>query len=123
RRFTDIVIQRLVKSVIDKTPSPYTADELDSIAEHANQQEKGARKVERKMRKIVAASVMQRHIGENFDAIVTGDTSAGVFARILRPPVDGRIVNGEYNVKVGDKIRVRLLSANPNNGFIDFAVN
>ncbi|MBK8304606.1 MAG: RNB domain-containing ribonuclease [Chloracidobacterium sp.] len=123
RRFTDIVIQRLVKSVIDKTPSPYTADELDSIAEHANLQEKGARKVERKMRKIVAASVMQRHIGENFDAIVTGDTSAGVFARILRPPVDGRIVNGEYNVKVGDKIRVRLLSANPNNGFIDFAVN
>jgi exoribonuclease-2 len=123
RRFTDIVIQRLVKSVIDKTPSPYTADELDSIAEHANLQEKGARKVERKMRKIVAARVMQRHIGENFDAIVTGDTSAGVFARILRPPVDGRIVNGEYNVKVGDKIRVRLLSANPNNGFIDFAVN
>ncbi|MBK7392921.1 MAG: RNB domain-containing ribonuclease [Chloracidobacterium sp.] len=123
RRFTDIVVQRLVKSVIDKTPSPYSADELDSIAEHANQQEKGARKVERKMRKIVAASVMQRHIGENFDAIVTGDTSAGVFARILRPPVDGRIVNGEYNVKVGDKIRVRLLSANPNNGFIDFAVN
>ncbi len=123
RRFTDIVIQRLVKSVIDKTPSPYSADELDSIAEHANIQEKGARKVERKMRKIVAASVMQRHIGENFDAIVTGDTSAGVFARILRPPVDGRIVNGEYNVKVGDKIRVRLLSANPNNGFIDFAVN
>lgn len=123
RRFTDIVIQRLVKSVIDKTPLPYTADELDSIAEHANLQEKGARKVERKMRKIVAASVMQRHIGENFDAIVTGDTSAGVFARILRPPVDGRIVNGEYNVNVGDKIRVRLLSANPNNGFIDFAVN
>ncbi len=123
RRFTDIVVQRLVKSVIDKTPSPYTGDELDSIAEHANMQEKGSRKVERKMRKIVAASVMQRHIGENFDAIVTGDTSAGVFARILRPPVDGRIVNGEYNVKVGDKIRVRLLSANPNNGFIDFAVN
>ncbi|MEQ1922297.1 MAG: RNB domain-containing ribonuclease [Pyrinomonadaceae bacterium] len=123
RRFTDIVVQRLVKSVIDKTPSPYTAEELDSIAEHANIQEKGARKVERKMRKIVAASVMQRHIGESFDAIVTGDTSAGVFARILRPPVDGRIVNGEYNVKVGDKIRVRLLSANPNNGFIDFAVN
>ncbi len=123
RRFTDIVVQRLVKSVIDKTPSPYTAEELDSVAEHANRQEKGARKVERKMRKIVAASVMQRHIGESFDAIVTGDTSAGVFARILRPPVDGRIVNGENNVNVGDKVRVRLLSANPNNGFIDFAVN
>ena len=123
RRFTDIVVQRLVKSVIDNSPSPYTGEELDAIAAHANEQERGARKVERKMRKIVAATVMQRHIGESFDAIVTGDTSAGVFARILRPPVDGRIVQGQQNVRVGDKVGVRLLSANPNNGFIDFAVN
>ena len=95
RRYTDIVVQRLVKAVLANQPSPYIADELDVIAEHANVQERAARKVERKMRKIVAATVMQRHIGENFDAIVTGDTSAGVFARILRPPVDGRIVQGE----------------------------
>ena len=123
RRFTDIVVQRLVKAVITHGPSPYTGEELDGIAEHANLQEKASRKVERKMRKIVAATVMQRHIGENFDAIVTGDNSAGVFARILRPPVDGRIVQGEQNVRVGDRVGVRLLSANPNNGFIDFAVN
>ncbi|HEY2847750.1 MAG TPA: RNB domain-containing ribonuclease, partial [Pyrinomonadaceae bacterium] len=122
RRFTDIVVQRLVKSVLDKTPSPYTAEELDAIAEHANLQEKAARKVERKMRKIVAATVMQRHIGESYNAIVTGDTSAGVFARIVRPPVDGRIVQGQQRVDVGDRVRVKLLSANPHNGFIDFAV-
>ncbi len=122
RRFTDIVVQRLVKSVIDKAPSPYTAEELDAIAEHANFQEKAARKVERKMRKIVAATVMQRHIGEKYDAIVTGDNDVGTFARILRPPVDGRIVRGEQGVDVGDKVRVKLLSANPRNGFIDFAV-
>lgn len=122
RRFTDIVVQRLVKAVITNTPAPYSPEELDAIAEHANLQEKAARKVERKMRKIVAATVMKKHIGENFDAIVTGDTSAGVFARILRPPVDGRIVQGGQNVRVGDKVGVRLLSANPQNGFIDFAV-
>ena len=121
RRFTDIVVQRLVKAVIDGRPSPYTGEELDAIAEHANLQERAARKVERKMRKIVAATVMQRHVGETFDAIVTGDTPSGVFARILRPPVDGRIVRGEENLKVGDKVSVRLLSANPNNGFIDFS--
>ena len=111
----------MVKAVIENGPSPYTADELDAIAEHANLQERAARKVERKMRKIVAATVMQRHIGETFQAIVTGDTSAGVFARILRPPVDGRIVRGEQRLDVGDKVTVRLLSANPHNGFIDFA--
>jgi exoribonuclease-2 len=123
RRYTDIVVQRLVKAVIDGRPSPYSAEELDQIAAHANEQERAARKVERKMRKIIAASVMQRHIGEHFQAVVTGDTPSGVFARILRPPVDGRIVRGEGSVNVGDKINVRLLSANPGNGFIDFAVD
>jgi exoribonuclease-2 len=122
RRFSDIAVQRLVKAVIGGEPAPYTMHDLHWIADHCNKQEKAARKVERKMRKIVAASVMKRHIGETFDAIVTGDTSAGVYARILRPPVDGRIVRGEERVRVGDKTRVRLLSASTQNGFIDFAV-
>ncbi|KXK07400.1 MAG: exoribonuclease II [Acidobacteria bacterium OLB17] len=121
RRFTDIVVQRIVKAVVANEPPPYTAEELDAIAEHANLQEKGARKVERRMRKIIAAAVLQHHIGQEYDAIVTGDTKAGVFARILRPPVDGRVVRGEERLDVGDKVRVKLLSANPHNGFIDFA--
>jgi exoribonuclease-2 len=121
RRFGDMAVQRLVKAAIAGRASPYPPGDLQWIADHCNTQESAARKVERKMRKIVAASVMQRHIGETFDAIVTGDTSAGVFARILRPPIDGRILRGENGVKVGDKIQVRLLSANTENGFIDFA--
>ena len=123
RRFTDIVVQRLVKAVIADQPSPYTADDLEAIATHCNDQERAARKVERKMRKIVAASVMQRHIGENFDAIVTGVTPSGTFARILRPPVDGRIEQGERGLNVGEKVNVRLLSADPRSGFIDFAAH
>ncbi|CAN5572933.1 RNB domain-containing ribonuclease [soil metagenome] len=121
RRFTDIVVQRLVKAVISHQPSPYSADELETIAQHCNDQERAARKVERKMRKVVAATVMQRHIGEHFDAIVTGITSAGTFARILRPPVDGRIEQGQQGLNVGQKVNVRLLSADPRSGFIDFA--
>ena len=121
RRFTDIVVQRLVKAVISAQPSPYSAEEIESIANHCNNQEKAARKVERKMRKIVAATVMQRHIGENFEAIVTGITPSGTFARILRPPVDGRIEQGEHGLNVGQKVKVRLLSADPRTGFIDFA--
>jgi len=121
RRFTDIVVQRIVKAVIAGEQQPYTSEELDDIAEQTNLQAKAARKVERRMRKIVAAAVLQHHIGEEYDAIVTGDTKAGVFARILRPPVDGMVVRGEHRLDVGDKVRVKLLSANPHNGFIDFA--
>ena len=121
RRFTDIVVQRLVKAIIAGKPAPYTGDELDQIADHANTQEKAARKVERKMRKIVAASVMKRHVGESFDAIVTGVSDKGTYARILRPPVDGRVVRGEHGLNIGEKVRVKLIDADPNNGFIDFA--
>jgi VacB/RNase II family 3'-5' exoribonuclease len=121
RRYSDIVVQRLVKSALAGQPPPYSADDLEAIAQHCNEQERAERKVERKMRKIVAASVMKRHVGENFDAIVTGVTDHGTFARILRPPVDGRIVQGEHGLKLGQKVDVRLLSANPSNGFIDFA--
>ena len=123
RRYPDIVVQRMVKAAIDSRPQPYTELELNAIADHCNKQESAARKVERKMRKIVAATVMKRHVGESFDAIVTGVTDRGTFARILRPPVDGRIVRGERGLKIGQKIDVRLLSADTRNGFIDFAAH
>jgi VacB/RNase II family 3'-5' exoribonuclease len=121
RRYPDIVVQRMLKSAIKGEPQPYTENELNEIAEHCNLQERAERKVERKMRKIVAASVMKRHIGESFDAIVTGVTNHGTFARILRPPVDGRIVRDEQGLKVGQKVNVKLLAADAGNGFIDFA--
>ncbi len=123
RRYPDLVVQRLVKSLIAGEPQPYTPDELDRIAERCNDREKASRKVERKMRKIVAAVVMKKRVGERFDAIVTGVNEHGTFARILRPPVDGRIVKGEHGLHVGEKVNVKLLSANTSNGFIDFSVS
>jgi exoribonuclease-2 len=122
RRYPDIVVQRLVKAAIDGDAAPYSKDELIKIADHCNLQESAARKVERKMRKIVAATVMKRHIGDSYKAIVTGVTDRGTFARIVRPPVDGRIVRGERGLKIGQKVNVKLLDANPVNGFIDFGV-
>lgn len=123
RRFPDLVVQRLVKAVAAGHSPAYSASELESIAEHCNDREKAARKVERKMRKIIAAAVMKRRVGERFGAIVTGVNEHGTFARILRPPVDGRVVRGERGLDVGEKIEVKLLSANTSNGFIDFAVD
>jgi ribosomal protein S1 len=34
--------------------------------------------------------------------------------------VEGRVVQGERGMDVGDKVRVKLLSTNPERGFIDF---
>ena len=120
RRYADLVSQRLVKAVLGKGAGPYTEAELIAIAAHCTEREDAARKVERKMRKVGAAVLMQKRIGEVFDAIVTGVTPKGTFVRLIKPPVDGRIMRGEQGLRVGEKISVKLLDADPPRGFIDF---
>ncbi|MGZ3357593.1 MAG: hypothetical protein ACXVBO_22470 [Isosphaeraceae bacterium] len=45
----------------------------------------------------------------------------GTFVRVLRPPVEGLLAHGQTAVGVGDRLRVRLLSADVQRGYIDFA--
>ena len=101
-------------------PSPYAEDELNRIAAHCTQREDAARKVERKMRKVGAAVLLETRVGEEFDAIVTGVTPKGTFARLIKPSVDGRVMRREHGLRVGEKVRVKLLSTDPQRGFIDF---
>ena len=122
RRYADLVTQRLLKSSQTKSESPYSFSELQQIADHCNERESAARKVERKMRKVAAAMLLRNRIGDEFDVIVTGITPKGTFVRTIKPPVDGLVVRGKEGLKVGQHARVRLQSTDPVNGFIDFAV-
>ncbi len=120
RRFADVVTQRLIKAVLRGRPSPYTDDDLSQIARNCTDREDAARKVERAMSKRIAAVSMTRRIGEIFDAIVTGVTERGTFVRVEKPHVEGLLVHAQ-GVDVGDKLRVKLISADPQRGYIDFA--
>ena len=121
RRFPDVVTQRCLKSAAEGLPAPYTREELETIAARCNLMESAARKVERRMRKVAAAAMLSAHVGETFDAVVTGVKPKGTFARLLRPPADGMVVKGARGLDVGERVRVRLLSTDPDRGFIDFA--
>jgi VacB/RNase II family 3'-5' exoribonuclease len=121
RRFADTVTQRLIQSVLAKRPSPYSDEQLASIARNCTLKEDAARKVERVMNKRIAAVALQPRIGEMFDAVVTGVTPKGVFVRVLGPPAEGLLVRGQQGVDVGDQLRVKLVSTDPRRGYIDFA--
>ncbi|HET7209918.1 MAG TPA: RNB domain-containing ribonuclease, partial [Terriglobales bacterium] len=121
RRFADIVTQRIIKAQLSKTPAPYSDDELDAIARNCTLKENAARKVERDISKRVGAVLMSSRIGETFDAVVTGATPHGTFVRILKPHVEGMLVNGEQGADVGDKFKVKLVRTDPQRGYIDFA--
>jgi exoribonuclease-2 len=120
RRFADLVTQRLIKAVLAGRPSPYSDDRLSAIATTCTEKANLARKVEREMSKRIAAVAMQHRLGEQFDAIVTGVTPHGTFVRVLKPHVEGLLVDGQ-GVDVGDKIPVTLVRTDVGRGFIDFA--
>jgi len=121
RRYPDLIMQRLVKSVIAKQAQPYKFDELNKIAAHCTEREDAAKKVERTMQKVAAAVLLSKHIGEIYQGIVTGVTDGGTYMRIFKPPVEGKIVEGAQGLDVGDKIKVKLVSTDPEQAFIDFA--
>lgn len=121
RRFPDIVTQRLLKAWLGKGKQPYTDQELSAIAARCTLMEDGARKVEREMQKRIAAVVLHSHIGQIYRAIVTGVNNYGTFVRTLDPHVEGMLVQGGKGLDVGDRLMVKLISTNPERGFIDFA--
>ena len=121
RRYPDLVTQRCLKATLAGEAPPYAASELGEIAEHCNRMEDAARKVERRMRKAATAMLLGARAGEVFEAVVTGAKPKGTFVKLVAPPAEGRVVRGERGLDVGDKVRVRLLSTDPERGFIDFA--
>jgi len=121
RRFADLATQRLLKALIRKEPPPYTDQELSQIATNCTLREDQSRKVEREMQKRVAAVAMSGHLGETFNAVVTGVNEHGVFVRTLQPNMEGMLVQGQSGLDVGDRLAAKLVNTDPRRGFIDFA--
>ena len=120
RRFPDLITQRLAKAALGAGPLTYAPDELDALATHCTAQEDAATKVERRVRKSAAALLVQSRIGERFDGIVTGASAKGTWVRVLRPPVEGKVVRGYDGMDVGDRVQVELVGVDVERGFIDF---
>lgn len=121
RRFPDLVTHRLVKSAMSGDPPLYSTDRLRQLAGRCTEMEDEAKKVERRVRKSASALLLRRRIGKQFDGIVTGASDKGTWVRIFHPPAEGKLVRGEEGLDVGDRVRVKLIRADVDRGYIDFA--
>jgi exoribonuclease II len=120
RRFPDLITHRLLKAAMSGLTAPYSADQLNTMANHCTAQEDAAAKVERRVRKSAGALLLSHRVGQRFDAVVTGASPKGTFVRIDHPSVEGKLMRGTGGLDVGDRVRVELVNTDFEHGYIDF---
>jgi exoribonuclease-2 len=74
------------------------------------------------VRKSEAALLLDQHIGQRFDAIVTGFSKGNTWVRIFTPPAEGKLISGVPDLRVGQQLRIKLISTDVERGFIDFVL-
>lgn len=98
RRFPDLLIHRALMKALDnntsqnRTPrSRKDTDHLLRLCEQCNQCERKAQEAEREIRKRLACMVLEKRVGELFEALIVSVNDFGLFVEPLGIPVDGLV--------------------------------
>ena len=146
RRYPDLFIHRIISKSMEnnylfsnKDLNKYE-NEAEQYSKTSSEMEKNATKIERDFDDLYSVLYMQNFIGEEFDAKISSVTSFGVFIK-LENTVEGFVsfsdMSGDYyiydektrmivgkntskQIKIGDKVKVRLIKADILTKQIDF---
>ena len=69
-----------------------------------------------------AALLLESHVGQHFDAIVTGRSDSNTWVRVFAPPVEGKLDGHLPELDIGQRVQVKLVATDVERGFIDFAL-
>lgn len=146
RRYPDLQIHRIIKAQINNkislTDNANLYERCAVVAEQSSKQERIADEVERDTDKIRIAEFMADKIGEEYEGIISGVTSFGIFVE-LDNTVEGLVhisnIEDDYYIydndnkvltgkvtgntfKIGDVVKVRLERVSIANAEIDFSI-
>jgi ribonuclease R len=144
RRYADLLIHRLLFKYIESGSRPlYSVSVLEEICEHISQAERNAVEAERLSVKLKQIEYLRDHIGEEFNAIISGITHFGIFVKITDILAEGLIrlrdLEGDFYVydekkyvligraskkqfRLGDKTKVKLIRVDQDKSEIDFII-
>lgn len=143
RRYPDLIVHRLIRSY-GQDPSEanqtYWENELPEIAEHSSKMERRAVEAEREVDAMKKAEYMMDKVGEEFEGIISSVVKFGLFIE-LPNTIEGLIHINELKqdyfhfienhlalvgertgltFKIGQKVRVKVIKADPEERAIDF---
>ena len=140
RRYSDLIVHRILKNVLGISKQQKTKDELEKQAQWLTQCEQRSMQAERKIESIKKAQFMSQYLGEEFQGMISSITQFGFFVTLNKFDVDGlihvRSLKGRWNFipsqlllrgqssgykfKQGDVVLVQVASTFQEKGQIDF---
>jgi ribonuclease R len=116
RRYPDLLVHRAIKHALSGRMSgsfPYSPKEMDRLGLHCSMTEKRADDATRDAIAWLKCEFMLDKIGEEFDGVITGVTSFGVFVQLREVFVDGlvHVTSLENDYYELDASRHRLVGA------------
>jgi ribonuclease R len=146
RRYPDLVVHRLLEEYANGVTAARMEEirrMLPDIARQSSNKEKVAAEAERASVKVMQVEYMKRHVGDEFAGVITGVTNFGLFVEINDLLVEGlvpvRELSDDYYLfdekhyslrgrshgrvyRLGDPLRVQVLSVNAEERRIDFSI-
>ena len=144
RRYPDLLVHRAIRYALGggkPAEYEYSPSGMASLCVHCSHNERRADEAERDVDERYKCAWMEKHVGSEFDGIVSGVTSFGLFVELTESKISGlihitqlpndyyhfdatrRLLSGErrgLKFRLGDEVRVQVLRASLEDRKIDF---
>ena len=141
RRYPDLLVHRLLDRYLTLGARSVSQPKYEDLCEHCSAQEQVAANAERASIKYKQVEFMSEHIGEEYDAVISGVTEWGMYAEINDNKCEGmipmRTLQDDYyefddanyciigrrhkrKFTIGDAVRIRIVRANLDRKQLDF---
>ena len=140
RRYPDILVHRIVQSVLLEHPMNDT--DLEQKCVHCSERERAAMESERAANKYKQVEFMRDYLGQSFEGIISGVSSFGFWVETIEHKCEGlvsitnlskfddfRLVESDYALvgrrsgrkfNMGDKVTIKVVAANLEKRQLDY---
>lgn len=140
RRYPDVLVHRILESCLND--NPIMDKKLSEKCKHSSERERAAMDAERAANKYKQVEFMKDHLGEVFDAVVSGVAGFGFWAETVAHKCEGliniislsdfddfQLIETDYCLigrrsgrafRIGDKVSVRVIAANLDKRQMDY---
>jgi len=147
RRYPDLLVHRLLRKLKNGRYPPAFARRvvsvIDNVGRHCSETERTAETAERQAIKVKQVAYMARHVGDEFEGVISGVTAYGFYVRLDNMGVEGlvrmstidddyyRFEEKQYRIigrgsgrsfRLGDRIRVGVLRVDKVSSEIDLFI-